>query len=215
MTGLTIKEFKKKINGQAKIVDTRSPENFKQAFIPGSLFLGAAESLEEWSRNFVSVKDEILLITDSGSEEEIFRRLENIGFANISGYLKGGCDAWKNAAEKYDMIIDVDVDELAMDLPHDPNLTVVDVRKLTEFAEGHLKGAVNLPLGDMSDVALIAQFEETENLYVHSGSGHRSVIACSLLKLQGYHNLRNVNGGWEEIKKEKSFKTEKEQSILN
>jgi hypothetical protein len=41
------------------------------------------------------------------------------------------------------------------------------------------------------------------------------VIAVSLLKRQGYHNLRNVSGGWEKIKKQKSIITEKEAKVLN
>ena len=67
----------------------------------------------------------------------------------------------------------------------------------------------------MTDLALIAQLEENQNLYVHCGGGYRSLIACSLLKRQGYHNLHNVNGGWAKIKEQKNIKTEKEASVLN
>ncbi len=113
------------------------------------------------------------------------------------------------------MIIDVEADELAMDIPFDENLTVLDVRKPNEFAEGHVTDAVNINLADMTDVALIAQFEENQNLYVHCAGGYRSLIACSILKRQGYHNLRNVAGGWAKIKEQKSIKVEKEASVLN
>ena len=90
-----------------------------------------------------------------------------------------------------------------------------DVRKLSEFADGHIKGAVNLPLAEMADVAEIAQMEEDQNIYIHCGSGYRSVIAASLLKRQGYNNLRNVLGGWEKIKEQKNIATEKEATVLN
>ena len=113
------------------------------------------------------------------------------------------------------MIIDVEADELAMDIPFDDNLVVVDVRKENEFAEGHVKDAINLPLNDMTDVAQIAQFEENQNIYIHCASGYRSLIAASILKKQGYHNLRNVLGGWDAIKEQKNIKTEKEASVLN
>jgi rhodanese-related sulfurtransferase len=72
-----------------------------------------------------------------------------------------------------------------------------------------VKDAVNLPLEEMTDVAQIAQLEEDQNIYVHCRSGYRSVIAASLLKRQGYHNLRNVLGGWQKIKDEKNIETTK------
>ena len=112
------------------------------------------------------------------------------------------------------MIIDVEADELAMDIPHDDNLIVVDVRKETEYADGHVKDAVNLPLNEMTDPALITNIEERDNLYVYCAGGYRSVIASSLLKRQGFHNLRNVSGGWAKIKEQK-IEIEKETSVLN
>ena len=130
-------------------------------------------------------------------------------------YLKGGFDAWKKAGEKVDLVIDVEADELIMDIPHDPNLKIVDVRRETEFADGHLADAVNLPLNEMTDVAELAQFEENENLYIHCAGGYRSVIAASLLKRQGIHNLRNVVGGWGKIKDQEKAKIVKEASVLN
>ncbi|CAN5241421.1 hypothetical protein BH20BAC1_BH20BAC1_16990 [soil metagenome] len=100
----------------------------------------------------------------------------------------------KNAGEPVDMVIDVPADELALDLPFDENLTVLDVRNPVEFAEGHVKGAMNLSLSDMSDITVIAQIEETQNHYMHSLSGYRSVIAVSILKREGYHNLIKKRG---------------------
>jgi rhodanese-related sulfurtransferase len=67
----------------------------------------------------------------------------------------------------------------------------------------------------MNDVAQIADLEEDQNLYVHCGGGYRSVIAASLMKRQGYHNIRNILGGWNKIKEEKNIDTEKEASVLN
>ena len=133
----------------------------------------------------------------------------------MAGYLEGGFAAWQNAGENIDMIINVETDELAMDLPHDTNMLVVDVRKEIEYAEGHVKDAINMPLGDMTDVAMIAGFEENQNLYIYCGGGYRSVIAASLIKSQGIHQLRNIEGGWAKIKEEKKIKTAKDASVLN
>lgn len=113
------------------------------------------------------------------------------------------------------MIINIEADELAMDIPHDDHLVVVDVRRETEFADGHVKGAKNIPLNEMTDVATIADFEDNQNLYIHCAGGYRSVIASSLIKRQGVHNLRNVTGGWAKIKDEKGITIEKDASVLN
>jgi hydroxyacylglutathione hydrolase len=113
------------------------------------------------------------------------------------------------------MVISIEPDELAMDMPHDDKLVVLDVRREAEFADGHVKGAVNLPLQTLVDPGSMANIDEDQNLYVHCASGFRSVIAASLFKRQGIHNLYNVSGGWNKIKLEKKIKTEKESSALN
>ena len=215
LSPLSLTEFKDKINEEVIILDTRNSSDFKEAFIPGSIFIGLEGRFAEWAGSLLPFHQRMILITEPRMEEETIIRLARVGFDNVEGYLKGGFETWRNAGESTDMIIDVDADELAMDLPFDQNLIILDVRKSNEFAEGHIKGAMNLNLADMNDLALIAQLEEDQNLYVHCAGGYRSLIACSLLKKQGYHNLRNVNGGWEKIKEQKNIKTEKEASVLN
>jgi hydroxyacylglutathione hydrolase len=123
----------------------------------------------------------------------------------VIGYLEGGYEAWNRSNEEKDLIIDVEADELAMDLPFDPNIVVVDVRKPTEFETGHVKDALNISLNEMIDPATLANLEEVQNIYVHCQGGYRSVIAASIMKKQGIHNLRNVLGGWNKIKEEEKI----------
>jgi len=100
-------------------------------------------------------------------------------------------------------------------MPHDENLVVVDVRRETEFADGHLKDAVNIPLNEMTDPGSMANIEDSQNVYVHCAGGYRSVIASSLLKRQGIHNIRNVLGGYAKIKEQEKAEIVKENSVLN
>jgi rhodanese-related sulfurtransferase len=51
----------------------------------------------------------------------------------------------------------------------------------------------------------MAMIEDTDNLYVHCAAGYRSVIAVSMLKRQGIHNVRNVLGGWKAIEQMESI----------
>ena len=215
LTPLTVEAFKNKMTEDAIVLDTRHADIFTEGFVPGSIFIGLEGRFAEWAGNILPFSKPLLLVTEKGKEEETVIRLARVGFSYREGFLIGGLDAWKKAGEKVDMIITIEADELAMDIPHDPNLQVVDVRKEIEFADGHVKAAINMPLADMTDMAMIAGFEETQNLYLHCGGGYRSVIACSLLKKQGLHNVRNVAGGWDKIRGESRIKTEKDASVLN
>lgn len=212
---LTIQAFKEKLNEDAILVDTRNAGEFTNGFITGAIFIGLEGRFAEWAGSLLPFDKPIVLVTPAGKEEETVIRLSRVGFDKMEGFLEGGFETWKKAGEKIDLIIDVEADELMMDIPHDPNLQVVDVRRETEFADGHLKDALNLPLSEMTDVVELAQFEDNQNLYVHCAGGYRSVIAASLLKRQGIHNLRNVVGGWNKIKEQEKVTIVKETSLLN
>lgn len=215
LTPLSVADVKAAQQRDALVLDTRPANLFTAGFVPGSVFVGLEGRFAEWAGSLLPYTGEIILVTEAGKEREALVRLARVGFQNVVGYLEGGFEAWQRAGEAIDLIIEVETDELAMDLPFDENLVVVDVRKPSEFAEGHVKNAMNLPLNDLTDPGLLAQFEEEQNLYVHCQGGYRSVIAASLMKRQGIHNLRNVLGGWNSIKKDNKIPTEKESSVLN
>ena len=213
----TVRQLKELLNNNEHtlIVDTRTAAAFTEGFIQGSIFIGQEGSFVEWAVNLLPANKTLILITSPGKEEECIGLLANAGFKNVAGFLEGGFEAWKDAGGAVDMIIDVDAGELAMDIPFDKNLVVVDVRKPVEYAEGHVQDALNLPLIDMKDPGNIAGFNEKDNLYLHCARGYRSVIAASLLKLQGYNNLRNITGGWESIKHTKGITIVKDPRALN
>ena len=215
LTPLSVADLKKLQDEDVLILDTRHASVFTKGFVPGSIFIGLEGRFAEWAGSLLSFDKPMVLVTEPGKEEETVIRLSRVGFDKIQGYLNGGFEAWQNAGETVDIIIDIEADELAMNIPHDPNLVVVDVRRETEFADGHIVDAQNLPLNEMNDVLNLSHFEDNQNLYIHCAGGYRSVIAASLLKRQGTHNLRNVLGGWGKIKEQKNIKTQKEASVLN
>ena len=215
LKGLAVPDFKKVINHDNIILDTRAETEFVKGFVPGSINIGLNGRFAEWAGSLLPFDRPIYLITDPGKEKETIVRLARVGFEKINGCLEGGFEAWKKSGEKVDMIVEVEPDELLMDMQFDKNLVVIDVRKENEFAEGHLPEAMNMPLGEMTDPATMANIEDGHNLYVHCAGGYRSVIACSLLKRQGIHNLRNISGGWNAIKAQEKVEIVKEKSVLN
>ncbi|MFN2439545.1 MAG: rhodanese-like domain-containing protein [Chitinophagaceae bacterium] len=212
---LAIEEVKKHIANDTLLIDTRPATVFTQGFMPGSIFIGLEGRFAEWAGNLLPFHQPMILLTEEGKEKETIVRLARVGFGNVIGYVEGGFEAWKKAGEAIDLIIDVEADEFAMDLPFDKNILVLDVRKPAEFGDGHVKDALNIPLGEMNDPGVIATLEEDQNIYVHCAGGYRSTIAASLLKRQGFHNLRNVLGGWGKIKEQEKIEIEKEKSVLN
>jgi glyoxylase-like metal-dependent hydrolase (beta-lactamase superfamily II)/rhodanese-related sulfurtransferase len=200
MTALSVEAFKTKLE-DCIILDTRKAVEFTLGFIPTSISIGLEGRFAEWAGAILPFDKKIVLVTEIGQEEETIIRLTRVGFEKIEGYLAGGFDAWKNANEKVDLIIDIEADELKMDINYDNNMVVLDVRKEMEFLNGHVKSAVNFALQDFKDVARMSDFEDTDNIYIHCAGGYRSVIAASLLKKEGIHNIRNVLGGYDAIKK--------------
>jgi len=202
-------------NDDIIIVDTRNAQTFIQGFVPGSISIGLEGRFAEWAGTLLPFDKTLVLVTEEGQEKESAVRLARVGFQHFAGYLKGGFEAWQKAGEQIDIIIDVDADEVAMDIPFDEHMAIIDVRKEAEFADGHVKGPFNIPLETLIDPGSMADINDTDNLYIHCAGGYRSVIACSLIKRQGIHNLRNINGGFAALKQTKGIDTEKTVEALN
>lgn len=216
LKALAVDEFSELLKqDDITVLDTRKATDFTKEFIPGSISIGLEGRFAEWAGSLLPFGKPIMLVTEAGKEQETVIRLARVGFSDIRGYLDGGVQAWKKAGYPIDMIIDIEADELAMDMPYDQHLVVVDVRGEAEFADGHVRGAVNIPLNELTDPGSMANFEEHHNLYVHCGSGYRSVTAASLMKRQGIHNLRNILGGWKAISEMEKIEVVKEKSVLN
>lgn len=200
MRPLSVADFKNKINEGAWVLDTRAATIFTEGFVPGAISIGLDGRFAEWAGSLLPFNQSLILVTEPGKEKESVTRLARVGIDRVEGYLDGGMEAWKATGEPLDMIIDVEPDELAMDIPHDSRLEVIDVRKQSEFDTAHVKGAHNAPLDTLMDPLNVAMIDSDNNLYIHCAGGYRSVIAASLLKRHGYHNLRNVLGGFSKMK---------------
>ncbi len=205
MQPLTVEEFKQRVADGALILDTRKATEFTKAFVPRAISIGLEGRFAEWAGSLLPFDKDIILVTEPRKEEETVTRLARVGFENVKGYLDGGLKAWEDAGEPMDMIIDIEPDELAMDMPHDNKLDIIDVRKPTEYEGGHVKGAHNFPLNELTDPLQIALIDHEHNLYVHCAGGYRSVIAASILKQHGYNSLRNVLGGFGKMKGQKGL----------
>ena len=179
----------------ALILDTRHQDTFIHGFIPQSIFIGIKGSFAMWVGALIpDIKQEILVVADPGMEEEVLTRLSRVGYDNCIGCLDGGFDAWKSSGKKIDTLPQV----TAKELKDISDATVVDVRKSGEFLSEHIIDAIHVELDSINDH--MASVPQEETFYIHCAGGYRSVIAASILKARGYHNMVDVAGGFKAIK---------------
>lgn len=202
---LTVREFEAAANEtQALVIDTRDAQTFAKGFIPNSINIGIDGNFATWVGTLVpSVKQELLIVADSGREEEVITRLARVGYDNALGYLKGGFNEWKAAGKETDEIISVDVEEFAKKMETE-KINILDVRKASEYYSEHIVDAINGPLDSVNDSMTLIDKQKT--YYVHCAGGYRSMVFISILRARGYRNLIDVKGGFTEIKKNNKFK---------
>jgi rhodanese-related sulfurtransferase len=143
----------------------------------------------------------LLLVCDTGREDEAITRLSRVGFDNCLGYLHGGFEAWQQAGNEVDRIESISAAEFADIIEQDPashNLQILDVRKKSEFQSEHIPAAINAPLDYINDSMLLVN--PTKTGYVHCAGGYRSMVFISILKARGYNNLIDIQGGFKAIK---------------
>jgi hydroxyacylglutathione hydrolase len=186
---------------EAVILDTRHQSDFVKGFIPRSIFIGIDGGFAPWVGALrKDVKQPILLVADAHRVEEIITRLSRVGFDNTIGYLKGGFEAWKLQNREIDTIHSISAAQFENEINAN-KLPVFDVRKQGEWESSHLQMANHVCLSGINES--LAEFPKEENFYVHCAGGYRSVIAASILKMRGYHNLIDIAGGFGAIKETK------------
>lgn len=196
---LTPEAFEQVANAEgALILDVRHQNDFVQGHIPQSIFIGIDGGFAPWVGALVAdVKQPILIVAPEGREEETITRLSRVGFDNTLGYLAGSFDAWKTAGKDYDTVSGVSAEALEAAIKKESAI-VFDVRKEGEYLSEHIDGAQHTPLDYINDY--LRDFPENGAFYIHCAGGYRSVIAASLLKKRGIHNLIDVKGGFKAIK---------------
>ena len=177
------------------ILDVRNQNDFKKGFIPGSVFIGLNGTFAPWVGSIIKdINKKILLICDQGKEKEAIVRLSRVGFDNCLGFLDGGFDNWMSENE-FDTIESIDSDNLSSIVE---SINLVDVRKLSERSNGFLKNTISIPLDIFQDN--LNSLDKNKKYYVHCAGGYRSMIACSILKRNGFNSPIDVTGGFSAIR---------------
>ena len=182
----------------ALVLDVRHQDDFVKGHIPRSIFIGLNGDFAPWVGALIAdVKLPILLVAPIGKEKEAVIRLSRVGFDGTIGYLKGGFESWKIAGKNYDTITAVTPAEVMAKI-NAKEVSVFDVRKESEYMSEHVVDAINTPLDFLNDH--LAEFPKEQTFLLHCAAGYRSVIAASILKSRGIHNLVDITEGFKAIK---------------
>jgi hydroxyacylglutathione hydrolase len=196
---LTPREFELLANETgALVLDTRSPDTFSKGFVPNSINIGLDGSFAMWVGEMIpDIKQEILIVTEVGREEEAIIRLSRVGYDKTIGYLAGGFDSWKNENREIDTVDRLTAHEFETVYANEP--VVFDVRKKSEFESEHVVNVTNIPLNELN--LHLNEFPTDKPFILHCAGGYRSMIAASILKSRGIHNFKDVIGGMSDILK--------------
>ncbi len=181
----------------ALILDVRHQDDFAKGHIPKSIFIGLEGGFAPWVGALIlDYKQPILLVTPAGKEAETITRLARVGYDHTIGYLKDGFETWKKSGKEYDSVTSVTATDLEQKMAQTPQ--VFDVRKPGEYASEHIVDVPSTPLDFLNEH--LVEFPKEEPFYLHCAGGYRSMIAASILKARGYHNVIDVKGGYAAIK---------------
>ncbi|MDG2491495.1 MAG: MBL fold metallo-hydrolase [Flavobacteriaceae bacterium] len=184
-------------NSEAIILDVRNQKDFAAGHIPGSIFIGIDGGFAPWVGALIGdIQQPILLVTPVGREEETITRLSRVGFDNTIGTLNGGFSSWEKSGKEIDKVDSISADIFKNNI--DENSPIFDVRKPNEYISEHIPQAKNTSLDFINEH--LNEFPEKENFYIHCAGGYRSMIAASILKSRGIHNIIDVQGGFAAIK---------------
>jgi glyoxylase-like metal-dependent hydrolase (beta-lactamase superfamily II)/rhodanese-related sulfurtransferase len=201
-TPLSVSEFESlTADTNTLVLDVRTQKDFIESHIPGSLFIGLNGEFAPWVGALISnIKHPMALVVPEGKSEEAITRLARVGYDSAIGYLKGGMEAWIAAGKTSDQLTSISSSKFEQRTKKEV-LSVLDVRKEGEYDTMHLKldGLQHLSLDQINH--RLDQIDTKKTYYIHCAGGYRSVIAASILKANGFHNVINISGGFAAIKK--------------
>jgi len=192
LSALQVKELLEK---GACVLDVRSPEEYGEAHIPGALNVWI-ESPQFANRAglFAPAEAPVVLVVASPTDlTRAVQGLGRIGLDSIAGYLQWGMTDWKSQGLPLGRVPQISVHDLATMKDERPDLVVIDVRELVEWDEGHIDGALHLPMGEA--VARKDLVPAGRPKAVLCAGGLRSSTVISALSRAGHHDFYNVIGG--------------------
>jgi len=179
----------------ACVLDVRSPAEFGEGHVPGAINVWI-EGPQFASRAgwFLPPDAPIILVAASPTDlTHAAQGLSRIGLDDVAGHLQWGMTEWKSQGYPIAATPQVTVHELSSLREEKPDLVVIDVREPSEWDDGHIEGAVHIPMGEA--VRRLAEIPRDRPKAALCAGGLRSSLVISALEREGIGNWVNVTGG--------------------
>ncbi len=182
----------------ALVLDVRTQSDYIKSHIPNSIFIGLNGSFAPWVGALITdINQPILLVVPEGKSQEAVTRLSRVGYDNTLGYLEGGIETWISEGKEIDTLKSISAETFA-ERAKQGSVNILDVRKDGEFQSMHLEDAQHFALDYINEQ--MSEVSKDKTYHIHCAGGYRSVIAASILKARGFHNLVDIAGGFGAIK---------------
>ncbi|OII66804.1 rhodanese-like domain-containing protein [Streptomyces sp. CC77] len=185
LTELSAEQVRTLVTDGGHVVDVRPAADYAAGHIPGSLSIPLRGQFATWLGWLLPDTAPLVFAAADGQDlSEIVWQAYKIGYERLAGRLAGGTTAWTAAGHRLATTAFVTADRT-------DNRPYVDVRQKSEFAAGHVPGAVNIELGALMRIAADAP----EGAVVACGHGERAMTAASLLERAGHTDVAVLDGG--------------------
>jgi hydroxyacylglutathione hydrolase len=195
LTGLTAGQVLDRQRAGAVVLDTRPAMQFGAGHIPGAVNIPLGGQYASSAASLLGLDKEIVLVAEEEAAlEESRMRLARVGMEHVVGSLRGGMAQWAAEQKPAAQIAQIAAEELNRELAASPDsIQVVDVRRKSEWEQGHIAGALHKPLDRLE--SMLGNLKRDRPIVVHCKGGYRSGIACSLIQRAGFENVTNLIGG--------------------
>ncbi len=193
-TALDISAFDALVEGGAMIIDGRTPEEFGQGHLHGSINVGLNGRYAEFAGSVVPHDVDIVLVVDDGFELEAKNRLARIGFDRVVGFLKHPLLVMAtnpNRVQRASRMTAIEFENRKADTDR---LQLVDIRNPGEFALGTIDGAAPIPVGQLP--SRLNELDPTAPTIVFCAGGYRSSVGASVLRQAGFGDVSDILGGY-------------------
>jgi hydroxyacylglutathione hydrolase len=174
----------------------RAGSLFATAHLPGSLNLPLGRSFPAWAGWLMPYdRDIVVLASNAADAQQAMRDLSLIGIDRVIGWCTDRVFAgWAESGRTLGTVAQISAN--AVTDTGRSAVTVIDVRDRVEWKEGHIEGALQIPLTQLR--TRLGEIPRSRPVVVHCQSGTRSAIAASILLADGVTGVSNLRGGFSE-----------------
>jgi len=179
-------------DAEAFVLDTRPELAFSAQHIAGAQFVGV-DRLSMLGGWFLPIDEPLLIVAEDADAPGVVRQLARLGYDCISGLLAGAMTAWHTAGYPSVSLPEIGVRNVVRSLEAGDALWLLDVRSAQEFTAGHVAGAHNIPLQQLTGRR--DEVPGNKQVVAICGTGARAMIGASALQRHGWPNMSVMLGG--------------------